>query len=98
MRLANKVALVTGAGSGFGKVIAETFAREGAKVAVLDINARAAQGVAQGIGATAVAVTCDVARKSDVDAAAGATRSGFGTIDILANKAGTAHPNRPLPG
>jgi 3-oxoacyl-[acyl-carrier protein] reductase len=96
MRLANKVALVTGAGSGFGKAIAETFAREGAKVAVLDINAAAAQEVANGIGVAAVAVTCDVARKADVDAAAAATLSAFGTIDILVNNAGTAHRNRPM--
>jgi 3-oxoacyl-[acyl-carrier protein] reductase len=89
MRLHNKVALVTGAGSGFGKAIAETFAREGAKVAVLDINARAAKDVANGIGAAAVAVTCDVSRKADVDAAAAAMLAAFGTIDILVN-------NRPM--
>jgi len=96
MRLANKVALVTGAGSGFGKAIAETYAREGAKVAVVDINARAAQDVAQAIGPAAIAVTCDVSRRGDVDAAAAATRNAFGTIDILVNNAGTTHRNRPM--
>jgi len=96
MRLQNKIALVTGAGSGFGKAIAETYAREGAKVAVVDINARAAKDVAAAIGPAAIAVACDVSRKADVDAAAAATVSAFGTIDILVNNAGTSHRNRPM--
>jgi 3-oxoacyl-[acyl-carrier protein] reductase len=96
MRLTNKVALVTGAASGFGKGIAETFAREGAKVAVVDINAAAAKEVAKAIGPAAIAVACDVSRKADVDAATAATISAFGTIDILVNNAGAAHRNRPM--
>jgi 3-oxoacyl-[acyl-carrier protein] reductase len=96
MRLANKVALVTGAASGFGKAIAETFAREGAKVAVVDINAAAANDAAKAIGRGAIAIAADVSRKADVDAAAKATVSALGTIDILVNNAGTAHRNRPM--
>jgi len=96
MRLANKVALVTGAASGFGKAIAETYAREGAKVAVVDINAAAAKEVARAIGNNAVAIACDVSRKADVDGAAGETVSAFGAIDILVNNAGAAHRNRPM--
>jgi len=96
MRLANKVALVTGAASGFGKAIAETFAREGAKVAVVDINAAAANDVAKAIGRGAIAIAADVSRKADVDAAAKATVSALGAIDILVNNAGTAHRNRPM--
>jgi 3-oxoacyl-[acyl-carrier protein] reductase len=96
MRLANKVALVTGAASGFGKAIAETFAREGAKVAVVDINADAAREAAQAIGNAATAIGCDVSRKSDVDAAAVATLDAFGSIDILVNNAGATHRNRPM--
>jgi 3-oxoacyl-[acyl-carrier protein] reductase len=96
MRLQNKVALVTGAASGFGKAIAETFAREGAKVAVVDINAAAANDVAKAIGHGAIAIAADVSRKADVDAAAKATVSALGTIDILVNNAGTAHRNRPM--
>jgi 3-oxoacyl-[acyl-carrier protein] reductase len=96
MRLQNKVALVTGAGSGFGKAIAETFAREGARVAAADINPGAAKDVAKAIGGGAIAVTCDVARKADVDAAAAAALAAFGTIDILVNNAGTTHRNRPM--
>jgi 3-oxoacyl-[acyl-carrier protein] reductase len=96
MRLANKVALVTGAASGFGKAIAETYAREGAKVAVVDINAAAANDAAKAIGRGAIAIAADVSRKADVDAAAKATVSALGTIDILVNNAGTAHRNRPM--
>jgi 3-oxoacyl-[acyl-carrier protein] reductase len=96
MRLQNKVALVTGAASGFGKAIAETFAREGAKVAVVDINAAAANDAAKAIGHGAIAIAADVSRKADVDAAAKATVSALGAIDILVNNAGTAHRNRPM--
>ena len=69
MRLADKIALVTGAGSGFGEGIARTFAREGAKVAVVDINEKAAQDVAAAIGASAIAVRADVSKRADVEAA-----------------------------
>jgi 3-oxoacyl-[acyl-carrier protein] reductase len=96
MRLHNKVALVTGAASGFGKAIAETFAREGAKIAVVDINERAAQRVVADIGGPAIAVACDVSRKADVERAAKATMQAFGAIDILVNNAGTTHRNRPM--
>ncbi len=96
MRLHNKAALVTGAASGFGKAIAETFAREGAKVAVVDINERAAKDVVAAIGGPAIAVACDVSRKADVDRAAQATIAAFGTIDILVNNAGTTHRNQPM--
>jgi len=61
MRLENKTALVTGAASGFGAGIAETFAREGAKVAVVDINETGARTIAEGIGQSALPIACDVA-------------------------------------
>jgi len=96
MRLEEKVALVTGAASGFGKGIAETFAREGARVAVVDINEDAAKEVTAAIGKNAVAVRCDVAKRAEVDAAVKATISAFGTIDILVNNAGVTHVRRPL--
>ena len=96
MRLANKVALVTGAGSGFGAGIARTFAREGAKVAIVDINQTAARDVAAAIGASALAVHADVSQRSDVETAVQATVAAFGGLDILVNNAGVAHTRGPL--
>jgi 3-oxoacyl-[acyl-carrier protein] reductase len=96
MRLDNKVALVTGGGSGFGKAIAETFAREGARIAIADINAQAARAVAAAISNSAVAVRCDVSQCADVDAAVKATVDAFGGIDILINNAGMTHVRRPM--
>lgn len=94
MRLAGKTALVTGAGSGFGRGIAETFAREGARVAVLDINAGTAAAVASRIDG--LALTCDVSRGDQVAAAVAETREGFGSLDIVVNNAGWTTPNGPL--
>src|SRR5438034_6999703 len=96
MRLGNKVALVTGAASGFGKGIAETFAREGARVAVVDINADAARQAAASISNKAIAVRCDVSQRADVNAAVKATVDAFGGIDILVNNAGMSHMRRPM--
>jgi 3-oxoacyl-[acyl-carrier protein] reductase len=95
MRLANKVALVTGAGSGFGAAIAATFAREGAFVALADIDEAAAKKVAATIGAPAIAVRCDVSKRPDVDAAVEAALDAFGRLDIVVNNAGVAHSRRP---
>jgi 3-oxoacyl-[acyl-carrier protein] reductase len=96
MRLADKVAIVTGAGSGLGKCMAETYAREGARVAVLDINEDAARAVARGIGNAASAVRCDVTNAADIAAAVKTTRDAFGGVDILVNNAGVTHRNKPV--
>lgn len=96
MRLKDKVAIVTGAGSGMGTVIAETYAREGAKVGVLDIDEAAARKVADSIGDAAIPLRCDVANKPDIDAAVAATVKKFGRLDILVNNAGISHVNKPL--
>ena len=96
MRLAGKVAIVTGAGSGFGRGIAELFAEEGAKVIVADIHATRASDVAAGIGSRAVPVTVDVTVKSHVEQMMRATMSAFGGIDILVNNAGITHKNQSL--
>lgn len=96
MRLANKVAFITGAGSGMGKNMAITFAREGAKVAVIDVNEAAAADVAGSIGGNALALRCDVSRKHDIEAALAATIEAFGKLDILVNNAGITHVNKPI--
>ena len=96
MRLEGKTALVTGAGSGIGKCIAETYAREGARVAVVDLNADAAGEAARGIGNTAIALRCDVTKKGDVDSTVAETLSSFGKLDILVNNAGATHVNKPM--
>src|SRR6202167_6185186 len=96
MRLEGKTALVTGAGSGIGKCIAETYAREGAWVALVDINADAAKSAALAIGNNAIAMGCDVTKKADLAAAVAETISAFGGLDILVNNAGTTHINKPM--
>jgi 3-oxoacyl-[acyl-carrier protein] reductase len=96
MRLNDKVALITGAASGFGKGIAELFAREGARVALADINESGARAAAAAISNSAVAVACDVSRREDVNAAVKAAVDAFGGIDILVNNAGMSHRRRPM--
>jgi 3-oxoacyl-[acyl-carrier protein] reductase len=96
MRLEGKTALVTGAGSGIGKCIAETYAKEGARVTVADINLDTAKSAARAIGNNAIAVRCDVTRKADFAAAIAETLSAFGALDILVNNAGTTHVNKPM--
>src|SRR5687768_15493911 len=95
-RLDNKVALVTGGASGFGVGIAETFAREGARVIVVDINGDAAQKAARSLGASALAIAADVSQAADVNRSVETAVSAFGRLDILVNNAGTSHRNRPL--
>jgi 3-oxoacyl-[acyl-carrier protein] reductase len=96
MRLDNKVALVTGGASGFGKGIAETFARAGARVAIADINEAAARAAAPAISNSAIALRCDVSQRRDVNATVEATVDAFGGIDILVNNAGMSHKRRPM--
>ena len=91
MELRDKVAIVTGGGQGGGEGIARVLAREGAKVAVVDLNVEAARRVASSIdpdGRRAVAIRGDVAVKADTEAMAAETLKLLGAIDILVNNAG----------
>lgn len=94
MRLKNKTAIITGAGSGFGAGIAAKFIAEGARVMVADINADAAAKVAEELGAIAQVV--DVANGDSVKAMTAAAIAAFGQIDIVVNNAGISHMPGPL--
>src|SRR5256714_7578681 len=96
-RLEGKVAFVTGAASGIGKEIALEFAREGAAIAIADLNKQAADAAAAEIkkaGSKAIGVAVDVTDEAQVDAAVQATVKAFGNIDILVSNAGIqiVHP------
>src|SRR5947207_12123985 len=91
MRLAEKVAIITGGGSGFGEVTARLFASEGAAVMLADINGPAAAAVAESInneGGRASWARTDVSSASSVEAMVQATLSNFERVDILFNNAG----------
>jgi 3-oxoacyl-[acyl-carrier protein] reductase len=96
MRLHKAVAIVTGGGSGMGAAIAETYAREGAHVAVVDLDGNAANKIAKKIGGTAIAIKCDVTKRSDIEAVVLETASKFGGLNVLVNNAGVAHLNKPM--
>jgi NAD(P)-dependent dehydrogenase (short-subunit alcohol dehydrogenase family) len=90
-RLAGKVALVTGGGSGIGRESSLLFAAQGARVLVADRNAKAGEATAAAIaqaGGEARAVACDVARGADVEAAVAAAERHFGALHVLFNNAG----------
>ncbi len=90
-RLDGKVALITGAASGMGKIAAELFAREGARVVLADVSDEAGQSTAKEIeatGADAVYVHTDVSKTSDVEKAVRLTVDRFGTLNVLYNNAG----------
>jgi 3-oxoacyl-[acyl-carrier protein] reductase len=98
-RLPGKIAIVTGAGSGFGEGIARRFAAEGATVIVNDINLRAGERVANEIrsaGGAAIFCAGDVALDADVAALVRSALEGYGRVDVIVNNAGTTHRNRPL--
>ena len=94
MRMKGRVALVTGAASGIGKDIAETFAREGAKVVIADVSFDAAQAAAaeiQKAGGVALAVAMDVTQEQQVDAGVAEAINAFGGVDVLVSNAGIQH-------
>ena len=96
MRLKDKTAIVTGAGSGFGKGIAMRFTKEGARVGVVDINAEAAREVASQIGNSAFAMEADVSIDGDVSRMVQEALDRWEQLDILVNNAGTTHRNQPM--
>ena len=96
MRLAGKVAVVTGAGGGFGEGIARLFAREGARLVLADVNRAAAERLAAELGSNAVAVGGDVSQGADVAAMVVAAVDRFGRLDVAVNNAGTTHRNQSM--
>ena len=96
MRLKNKVAIVTGGGSGFGAGIVRKFVAEGAQVVVADINLQAALDVAAACGAQARGLRVDVADAAAVRLMMETAELHFGHIDILVNNAGVTHLPQPL--
>ncbi len=95
MQLKDKVAIVTGAAQGIGAAVAREFAREGAKVAVVDLAAERAEEVAAQLrtqGHDAIGIGCNVAKRAEVDAMVAALHARFGHVDILVNNAGIIRP------
>ncbi len=95
-QLQGKIALVTGAASGFGEGIARRFVAEGARVMIADLDAGKARKLADELGTSAQAVGGDVSNAADIEAAVAACVAAFGVPDIVVNNAGTTHRNQPM--
>src|SRR6476646_3542100 len=93
MRLRDRVAIVTGGGSGFGAAICRRFAEEGTKVVLVDCQADRGSAVAQDIGG--IFVEADVASEADARRMVATAVERFGRLDILVNNAGA--PQAPTP-
>jgi NAD(P)-dependent dehydrogenase (short-subunit alcohol dehydrogenase family) len=93
MRLANKISIITGAGSGIGRATALACAREGAALVIFDLNPETAEATVRqlkSLGRQALAVTGDVTKEADIDRLTEVTLRDFGRIDLLLNNAGVA--------
>jgi len=95
-RLNGKVALITGAGSGFGAGIARKFIEEGAQVGVVDINGEAASSVAQELGDNSLAIQADITSKSQIQKTVDEIAKWAGPINVLVNNAGIGHLPTPM--
>ncbi|HLX28291.1 MAG TPA: glucose 1-dehydrogenase [Casimicrobiaceae bacterium] len=95
-QLDGKVAIVTGAASGFGEGIAKLFVKEGAGVLLADLDLSKAEKVAGTLGPRARAERCDVSKGADVRAVVKACIDAFGPPDVVVNNAGTTHRNQPM--
>ncbi|WP_343316008.1 glucose 1-dehydrogenase [Brucella sp. BE17] len=95
-RLQDKVAIITGAGSGFGSGMARRFAADGAKVVLADLNLKRLEDELADIGTTALCVQADVSRKDDMERVARTAFEAHGRIDIMVNNAGFTHRNMAL--
>ena len=89
MKLNNKIAVVTGGGSGIGEAISKAYAKEGATVVIADRNASAASKVSYEIGGATSSIEVDISNRSEVMAAAEQVISSHGHVDILVNNAGS---------
>ena len=95
-QLAGKIAIVTGAASGFGAGIARAYIAAGAKVVIADLNHDAGRALAEELGPDASAVACDVTNAEQVRAAVDHCVNRFGAPDIVVNNAGATHRNQPM--
>jgi NAD(P)-dependent dehydrogenase (short-subunit alcohol dehydrogenase family) len=90
-RLKNKVALITGAGTGIGRAIALAFAGEGARIGLVGRRKALLEAVASEIGSTSIVIQADVTKKLDIDRALEETASHFGGLNTLVNNSGLLH-------
>jgi NAD(P)-dependent dehydrogenase (short-subunit alcohol dehydrogenase family) len=95
VRLKDKVVVITGAGSGMGRAMAELFVAEGASVVCADISGQE-DAVASSLGERALAAHCDVAEEADVVALIAAAETRFGRLDVMVNNAGFGGGMMPL--